>query len=190
MPDITLDIENALRLKVLEQADAAELFALIDTNRSHLRQWLPWIDANASINESVNFIQSAELQQKENLSFQCGIYHQKKLAGVIGFHRIDWINRITEIGYWLGEEYQGKGIMTKSCLTLVNYAFLNFGLNRVQIRCASKNYQSQAVVRRLGFFEEGILQQAEFLYDHYVDLIIYGMTADRWKTQYQSRTKI
>ncbi|MFZ1977170.1 MAG: GNAT family protein [Bacteroidota bacterium] len=190
MHEITFDIDNALHLKLLEQSDAPELFALIDANRDHLRQWLPWIDANASINESISFIQSAELQQKENLSFQCGIYHHNTLAGVIGFHRIDWINRIAEIGYWLGDEFQGNGIMTKSCLTLVNYAFLNFGLNRVQIRCASKNYRSQAVVKRLGFFEEGLLRQAEFLYDHYVDLIVYGITADIWKTLYQSRPKI
>ncbi len=190
MHDVTFDIDDTLRLKVLGQSDAPGLFALIDANRSFLRQWLPWIDANASMNESISFIQSAELQQKENLSFQCGIYHHNALAGVVGFHRIDWINRIAEIGYWLGDEYQGKGIMTKSCRTLVNYAFLNFGLNRVQIRCASKNYRSQAVIQRLGFFEEGLLRQAEFLYDHYVDLIVYGMTADRWKSMYQSRLKI
>jgi ribosomal-protein-serine acetyltransferase len=190
MHDITFEVDSTLRLKVLEQNDADALFALIDSDRPHLRQWLPWVDANATIQESIAFIRSMELQQKENLSFQCGIYDHDALAGIVGFHRIDWINRVAEIGYWLGSTYEGNGIMTKSCLTLVNYAFFNFGLNRVQIRCAAENVKSQAVVRRLGFFEEGIQHQAEFLYDRYVDLVVFGMTADVWDTLYRSRSKV
>jgi RimJ/RimL family protein N-acetyltransferase len=34
------------------------------------------------------------------------------LTGVVGYHAIDWENRSTALGYWLGEEYQGKGLVT------------------------------------------------------------------------------
>jgi ribosomal-protein-serine acetyltransferase len=124
-----------------------------------------------------------------NLGFQCGIWFHGILAGVIGFHGIDWMNRNVEIGYWLGEKFQGQGIMTKTCHALVDYAFYNYELNRVQIRCATGNKKSNAIIERLGFIKEGTTRQAEFLYDHYVDLFVYGMTSDIWKARYGQPSK-
>jgi ribosomal-protein-serine acetyltransferase len=74
--------------------------------------------------------------------------------------------------------------MTKACRTLVDYAFYEYQLHRVQIRCATGNTKSNAIIERLGFIKEGKTRQAEFLYDLYVDLYIYGMTADEWKARY------
>jgi ribosomal-protein-serine acetyltransferase len=66
----------------------------------------------------------------------------------------------------------------------VDCAFYEYQLNRVQIRCAVGNKKSNAIIERLGFIKEGNTRQAEFLYDHYVDLFVYGMTADDWKSRY------
>ena len=66
----------------------------------------------------------------------------------------------------------------------MDYAFYKYQLNRVQIRCASGNKKSNAIIERLGFIKEGTTRQAELLYDHYVDLFVYGMTADEWKARY------
>jgi ribosomal-protein-serine acetyltransferase len=180
----SLRIDDDVVLKILEPEDADVLFALVDCNRPHLREWLPWVDTNTTPEKSRLFILSAQDQYKLNFGFQCGIWIHGTLAGVIGFHSIDWMNRSVEIGYWLGEEFQGRGIVTKACRTLVDYAFNEYQLNRVQIRCATGNKKSNAIIERLGFIEEGIARQAEFLYDHYVDLFVYGMTADTWKSRY------
>jgi ribosomal-protein-serine acetyltransferase len=179
-----LHIDDDIVLKILAPEDADPLFALVDSNRVYLRQWLPWVDTNATLENSSFFIQSAIEQQELNLGFQCGIWFQGAFAGVIGFQRIDWMNRNVEIGYWLGENFQGHGIVTKACRILVEYAFFEYQLNRVQIRCASDNKKSIAIIERLGFMKEGMTRQAEFLYDRYVDLYIYGMTADEWKARY------
>ena len=124
-----------------------------------------------------------------NLGFQCGIWFHGILAGVIGFHGLDWMNRNVEIGYWLGEEFQGHGIITKACHALVDYAFDEYKLNRVQIRCATGNKKSNAIVERLDFINEGTTRQAEFLYDHYVDLFVYGMTSDVWEAHSRQRSE-
>jgi ribosomal-protein-serine acetyltransferase len=63
----------------------------------------------------------------------------------------------------------------------VDYAFSGLKLNRVEIACATENKKSQAIPKRLGFTEEGIARQAEWLYDHYVDHIVYGLLASDWK---------
>jgi ribosomal-protein-serine acetyltransferase len=179
----SLRIDDDIVLKILEPEDAGVLFALVDRNRFYLRQWLPWVDTNTTIENTRLFIQSSQEQYKSNLGFQCGIWFCGNLAGIIGFHGIDWMNRNVEIGYWLGEEFQGHGMITKACRALVDFAFYDYNLNRVQIRCATGNSKSNAISERLGFIKEGITRQAEFLYDHYVDLFVYGMTADVWKAR-------
>ena len=146
-----------------------------------MHEWLPWLDGNTTVDDSRAFIIHAKEQHFSNMGFQAGVWYEQKLAGIAGFHPIDWQNRIAMIGYWLGEEYEGKGIMTESCKLLINYAFDEYDLNRIEIRCASGNSRSCAIPERLGFTKEGIIRDGEWLYDHFVDLFLYSMLAPRWK---------
>lgn len=175
-----LRIENNLELELLSQDHAGELFDLTDSNRAFLRQWLPWLDSNKYLQNTVDFITYSEKQYAENSSLQLAIRYRSKVTGMIGFHKVDWLNHSTSIGYWLGEAYQGRGIITRSCRCLIDYAFGNLGLNRIEIRCAPGNTRSRAIPERLGFREEGTIRQAEWLYDRYVDHIIYGMLRADW----------
>ncbi|WP_334300596.1 GNAT family N-acetyltransferase [Alkaliphilus flagellatus] len=63
----------------------------------------------------------------------------------------------------------------------MNYAFNNFKLHRVEIRCAENNYKSRAIPERLGFTKEGLIRGSEWIYDHYVSHIVYSMLAIEWK---------
>jgi len=182
-----LKVDDEIILKLLEDEEAETLFLLVDKNRSYLREWLPWVDTNTTIEESRLFIKTAAEQHEQNLGFQCGIWFHNQLAGVIGFHRIDWMNRNVEIGYWLGAEFQGHGIITKACRTMIDFAFCEYQLHRVQIRCAIGNRKSCAIIERLNFANEGITREAEFLYDHYADLRIYGMIAEDWKVKFGTK---
>lgn len=169
-------------LRLVEDSDAERLFALVDRNRQHLRQWLPWLDTNASLEDTATFIHHAREQHFHNKGFQAGIWYNETLAGIIGYHPIDWQNKIAMIGYWLGEEFQGKGIVTEASRLLVCYAFDEFQLNRVEIRCAVGNTRSCAIPERLKFTKEGVIKDGEWLYDHFVDLVVYGMLAREWRT--------
>jgi ribosomal-protein-serine acetyltransferase len=168
-------------LRLLEDRHARELFELTDRNRNYLRQWLPWLDSTQTVEDTRNFIKDSLQQFAANEGFQAGIWYGRAIAGVIGYHRIDWLNRQVEIGYWLGKEYQGKGLMTEACRALIDHAFNELRLNRVTIRCAVGNTRSCAIPERLGFTREGVIAQGEWLYDHYVDLVVYGMLASEWK---------
>jgi ribosomal-protein-serine acetyltransferase len=167
-------------LRLLEVRHAQTLFDLTDRNRAHLRQWLPWLDSTQTVEDTRNFIKDTLQQFAVNEGFQAGIWYQEQLAGVVGYHKIDWFNRQVEIGYWLGAEFQGRGLMTQACRALIDHAFHELKLNRVTIRCAVGNTRSCAIPERLGFVREGVISQGEWLYDHYADLVVYGMLASEW----------
>ena len=175
-------IDNSTELRLVEDRHATELFELTERNRAYLRQWLPWLDNVSKISDTKEFIRTSLAQFANTNGFQAGIWCDGKIAGMIGYHQIDWANRITWIGYWLTAELQGRGIVTKSCSALVQYAFTELGLNRIEIRCARENKKSRAIPERLGFLKEGIIYQAEWLYDHYVDHVQYGLVASMWKS--------
>src|SRR5699024_9450032 len=103
------------------------------------------------------------------------IIYKEEIVGTIGFSTIDYTNGIGMVGYWLGEEFQGKGIMTKAFDSLIEYGFEILRLNRIEVRVAVENEKSRALPERFGFREEGRIRQAEWLYDHYVDHILYGL---------------
>jgi ribosomal-protein-serine acetyltransferase len=177
---IKLQVEDGLYLKSLELKDAEDLLPLVDGNCAYLREWLPWLDMTRTIDEMIAFVDSAIRQQSAGLGFQAGIWYRNQIVGIIGYHHLEWANRSTCIGYWLAEPFQHRGVMTKACRALVEYAFEDWHLNRIEIRCAVGNTKSRAIPERLGFRAEGTLREAEWLYDHYVDHVVYGMLASDW----------
>lgn len=74
--------------------------------------------------------------------------------------------------------------MTASCTALIEHAFTTWNLNRIAIRCAAGNVRSQAIPQRLGFTREGVQRQAEWLYDHYVDLIYFALLRSDWEASH------
>lgn len=153
--------------------DARDMFALVDRARVHLRKWLPWLDASRSVPDTLDFIELSQKQFEKKEALAICIRCRGEIAGMIGFHRFDWNNRSTSIGYWLSQDMQGKAIVTRSCRLLVNFAFTELKLNRVEIRCAQDNKKSRAIPERLGFTNEGTIRDGEWLYDKFVDLVVY-----------------
>jgi len=180
-PGLCIRIDEDAELRIFEERHAQELAELVDQNRAYLRQWLPWLDDSRTVEDSRAFIKNSLQQFANNEGAQMGIWYLRKLVGGIGYHPIDWANLKVEIGYWLAEAYQGKGLMTRACRTLVTYAFDELGLNKVEIRCATENFRSCAIPKRLGFTQEGILRDAGWQNDHFEDLVVYGMLTREWQ---------
>lgn len=176
-------IDKELSLKLTEVNDAERIFKLTDQSRGYLREWLPWLDMTTKVEDTKAYIESCRKSYAENKGMHTVIVYKNEIVGVVGFNEIDWTNKIVYIGYWLGQQYQGNGIMTRVAKALTDYAFNHLKLNRVEIRAAVENHKSRSIPERLGFVNEGEIRQSEWLYDHYVDHIIYGMLAKDWNPE-------
>lgn len=168
-------IDEVTALRVLREADAAELYALTDANRTFLRRWLPWVDVVTCEDDTRSFIATVGAQHKEGRGPTFGIFRNGALAGVVGFLPIDRVNRIGEIGYWLAEREQGRGVMTACCRFAVRYGFLTLDLNRIQIAAGIDNAASRAIPERLGFKLEGVLRAREQVNGAFIDHAMYAL---------------
>ena len=175
-------IDERRLLRLMEEADAYELYAVVDDNREYLARWMPWA-ANQTLEATLEFIRDSRRQLAENQGFQLAIIDGGQIVGVLGFHRVDWENRSTSIGYWIAASYQGQGIVTQAVRALTEHAFSTWRLNRVEIRAGIGNERSRALAIRLGFKEEGILREAERVGERYVDHVVHAMLAADWNTQ-------
>src|SRR5437868_1827817 len=120
-------VGDDLEMRLLEESDAGQLYALTEENRAYLREWLPWLDDTTRPADTQAFIRNALEQFADENGFQLGIVYRGELAGVIGLHYVNRLDGKTEIGYWLGERFQGRGIMTRCCRALVDYSFNELG---------------------------------------------------------------
>jgi ribosomal-protein-serine acetyltransferase len=173
-------IDDELELRPVDERYAEELTALVRRDLAHLKPWMPWATERYSVEDAREFIQRNLRQYAEDQGFSTIIFFRERVVGSIGYNNIDWSNRKTDIGYWLGADAQGRGMMTKSCRALVEHAFGKLRLNRVEIYCAVANLRSRRIPERLGFTEEGTHRQAEWVHDHYKDLVSYSMLAGEW----------
>jgi ribosomal-protein-serine acetyltransferase len=175
-----IPVDDGIELRRVSAADCDELYAAIDRNRARLRTWLPWVGLTFGQSDLFAFLQQKEIDEAARVSLTTHIRFHGELCGAIGLHAINQRDRSTSIGYWLDEAYEGRGIMTRACRAIVTEGFREYGLHRIEIRCGTGNIRSAAIARRLGFVEEGILREAEWLYDHWVDLRVFSMLEQHW----------
>lgn len=171
-----------LELRPVCPQDAEIWFAVIERNLARLREWLPWAGQDFTFDTLRRFLTERERDNAERASLTTGIWHEDALIGSIGLHKIDKWHRSTSIGYWLDAAEEGKGLMSRACRAIVSEAFRNYGMHRIEIRCATANLRSSAIPRRLGFSEEGVLREAEWLHDHYADLRVFSMLEQDWNS--------
>ncbi len=175
--NLLLKVDSNIHLQPLQEEEVDVLFALVDANRPYLREFLGWVDYNTSRAHALAFIKEEKEKAKKLESFTVGIYLSNALVGVISLHAIDHLNQCASIGYWIAQKYQGKGIMSASVHAVIEYAFRELHLHRIELRCAVHNHKSRKIAERMGFSQEGTLIQAIHHYGTYFDAYMYGLTA-------------
>lgn len=172
---MTINIDQDLRLELITENHAQPIFDIVDKNRTHLREWLPFVDKMQTVEFAQNFVKGTMQRNNDGNEFAFVIIADDKVIGRIGVYKIDNQNKIGEIGYWLAESLQGKGIVTRSCEAIIDFCFSELLLNRIEIKCGTENFKSKTIPEKLNFTKEGIIREGEMLYDKFIDLNLYSL---------------
>ena len=125
--------------------------------------------------DGIDFI-SAILSANENKTFAFAITTEGKVIGSIGVFRQGNIHRLTaELGYYIAEEYWGKGIMTKAVKQICKYVFDNSDILRIYAEPFAFNAASCRVLEKAGFQYEGTLRSNAIRNGKVIDMKMYSL---------------
>lgn len=176
-------VDSELNLVLVQESLARPLFDLIERNRDHLGQWLPWVPMTRCVADTTAFIRKSLVAYAHGNGMGCAIEYLGEIVGVISYHEIDQGRRRVEIGYWLASDYGGKGIMTRCCKCLIDYAIEKLCMEHVEIKVAVGNTKSKAICQRLGLDFQRLEEKGENLGGAPVDLEVYGNRAGQTEPQ-------
>lgn len=181
---LTYQLDEHVTLKLVDPNIADAVFAVVEANRDHLRTFLSWVEGTTEPANFAAFAQRVRHDYADNKIVPMTIFWDDAPVGGIGISKSQAAGgmRNCSIGYWLAADYQGRGIITRACRTLISFAFTEWDANRITIQCATANTRSCAVPERLGFTREGILRQSHWINSVYQDMAIYSLLANEWVT--------
>lgn len=162
------------RIRKWELSDAKELSMALSNRKvqDNLRDGLPYPYTEQ---DGVDYI-SAMLSADEKETFAFAITVDEKVVGSIGVFRQGNIHRQTaELGYYVAEEYWGKGIMTEAVKQICEYVFDKSDIVRIYAEPFEYNVASCRVLEKAGFQYEGTLRSNAVKNGKVIDMKMYSL---------------
>lgn len=168
------------RIRKWELSDAKDLAAALSNRKvqDNLRDGLPYPYTEQDGKEFI----SAMLSADENETFAFAITVDDMVIGSIGIFRQGNIHRQTaELGYYIAEEYWGKGIMTEAVKQICEYVFVNSDIIRIYAEPFAYNIASCRVLEKVGFQYEGTLRSNAVKNSKVIDMKMYSLLKEEIK---------
>jgi ribosomal-protein-serine acetyltransferase len=172
----TVDVDSELKLALIEPSFAKKYFEIVSKEEAYLSQWLAWPPHAKSEDFFLHFVRKSLIDYAEGKGMVCAMIYQGELVGNVSFNTINHDLKMAEIGYWLSESYQGNGIITRAVSKLIEIAFSDLQLEKIQISVGDNNLPSRKVCERLGMKLEGIVSNSEYLNGRIISHAIYGLS--------------
>jgi RimJ/RimL family protein N-acetyltransferase len=170
-----------IELKLVNEAIINELHNLIIDNKNFLQKFLPWITDDYSFIDTQKFVHSSINKVDKNIEYQYVILCNGGVVGVIGFC-INQYHCSCDIGYWIAEKFNNKGICTFAVNELESFIFTKLKINRIEIRCAESNINSNKIPYKLNYKFEGVSRQYEKNKNRYFNHKIWS----KLRTEYEN----
>ena len=158
-PHMKLETERLI-LRAVEVDDAPDLFPIMNDPEVTATLLLPYPYPEERV---IQWIVSAGEAHQHAERYEIAVVPKDvgRTVGVCSLYRVSWEHLSGELVYWIGKEYWGKGYMTEAARRVLQFGFVDLGLERICIGCFTQNAASRRVIEKLGFQYEG-LARGEF----------------------------
>jgi RimJ/RimL family protein N-acetyltransferase len=166
---------TGLVLRPARLSDASSMVAALDD--AEIRRWLGGIPDPYTAEDARSFLCEARQAWTEATAAHFVIQRDHRLVGSIRL-RIDSVApRLGEVGYWVAREARRAGVATTALEAVVDWAFADVGLRRIELHAAVENAASRRVAERAGFQREGIKRGWQTLHGKRADFVLYARLA-------------
>jgi RimJ/RimL family protein N-acetyltransferase len=175
-----LPLGDHARLRPLEPWQAQEFLDHIDRARPYVDPWIPWATFSTDLASATAVLQRYADDQATDTRRIYGIWLDGTLVGGVMFTKFDAASGVCEIGCWLEADGAGRGLVTRACRALIDWAFGERGMSRVEWVVASGNTRSIEAARRLGMTRDGVLRQRYPYRGERHDSQIWSILSEEW----------
>lgn len=134
--------------------------------------------------DAIRWINSCNKKKKnkDSYAFEIELKEERKLVGACGLHDHNEFNESVSIGYWVNENYWRRGILTEAAIAVMDFAFKELKVNRIELNAYKQNVASNAVANKLGFIYEGTKRKSNKSKSEgkIHDTNIYSMLKGEW----------
>ncbi|MET9321659.1 GNAT family protein [Streptomyces sp. NPDC003038] len=176
----SIDLADDAQLFPLEIWHAEEFLAHMDRGREYIGEHIVLADVAADLDSARAFLANYAQRTAADGGRLYGIRTGGTLVGGVLFRTFDATTGTCEVGCWLEPAAVGRGLVTKACRILVDWAFGERGMHRVEWRASTANTKSLAVAERLGMTREGVLRQNYLHRGTRRDTEIWSVLAPEW----------
>ncbi|MDP2947470.1 MAG: GNAT family N-acetyltransferase [Nanoarchaeota archaeon] len=170
-----------LLLRPWKESNAEEL-SRIANNKNIAQNMNDKFPFPYNLNDAKDFIHKS-LSKEIQCNF--AIEFEGKLAGGIGFELRDGKGKgVAGGGYWLGEEFWGKGIATETWMMIINHVFENFDVRKICASVYSWNPASAKVQEKCGLIKEGVLRNEVLRFEKIGNEFKYGILREEWEKKF------
>jgi ribosomal-protein-serine acetyltransferase len=174
---LPVDLGDGGLLRKLRIEDLGPVWDLIQAERERIGVWMPWVEATRTIDDQREWLEGV-VRDERNLD-GLGIFVEGRYVGGAGMV-MDAFRIAGDIGYWIGAEHEGRGLVSRAVRAMIDIGFRDLGLHRIVIRAGERNHRSRAIPERLGFTREGVARGEGRGFGGFYDLVVYSVLEDEW----------
>lgn len=175
----TIETER-LRLRHLEESDTNSLFEIFsDEEAMRFWSWTPFKERAQAAKLLADIHEN--FRQKSHFQWGIALRADDQVIGTTTLFRFDDQSRRAELGYILNRRFWGRGYAGEALSALLDFAFDELNLNRLEADIEPRNAASVKTVERLGFQKEGLLRERWIVEGETQDTAFYGLLKRDWE---------
>jgi ribosomal-protein-serine acetyltransferase len=139
-------------LRAYESADADMFAAVVRESVATVGRWMSWCHADFNSEHARDWFAVCDKGREEGTAYEFGIFSEdgKELLGGAGLNMISKLHNYCNLGYWVRQPVQGRGIASQAAMLLADAGFKQLGFHRIEIVAAEGNVASIAVAKKVG----------------------------------------
>ncbi|TFW05466.1 N-acetyltransferase [Oxalobacteraceae bacterium OM1] len=167
---------DGLCLRPLTAHDVGEFALGVRESLATVGAWMPWCHAGYTTAEAQAWFRLCEDNMVAGLAWDLGIFLEDgRFCGGTGINQVNRLANMANVGYWIREPMQGRGIAARAVRLLVPFAFDALKLTRLEIIAAEHNLASRRTAEKAGAQLECIARNRLVVHGTAVPAAVYSI---------------
>lgn len=156
-------------------SDIEALYAAARESVNEVQPWMPWCHPDYRRKDAEEWIKATLVGRESASLYDFAVLANEQYAGGCGINHINWMDRVANLGYWVRSSLTGTGIAATAVLQVIEWAFGNTTLNRLEIVVPTGNVRSQRVAEKVGATRDAILKKRTMVRGRPAEAILYSV---------------